>query len=217
MRGWTALRSPPAATGPAPPARFLGALVIAALASCSPIPAPDRPSKTAESEGPDDAPLEIGSRLPDFALSTPDGRLVTTEDLRGMVTVLTFVSSTGPAAEPSRAIVRRVTSVHRRLLPELQRRVRPVAVSLDGDAGLILVAEEVDDPEAWLLLSGPAPQIDRLGLPLGAVSWTEDGRTAHTLRTLVIDTELRLTDRFPGTAPWTPADLLAALARDARK
>ncbi|MFW6198270.1 MAG: hypothetical protein ACOC5E_00455, partial [Acidobacteriota bacterium] len=131
--------------------------------------------------------------------------------------VLTFVSGDGIAASASREIVRRVDSAHRRLLPELRRKVLPVAVSVDGAAGLALVGSEVRDPDAWLLLSGPTSQVDRLALPLEVVSWTEDGRIAHTLRTVVVAPDLRIADIFPGTAPWTEPDLRATLSRWARE
>lgn len=214
----------------------LALLLAAATASCTPIPAPDdRIAPEAGLALGDEAadllwdpatappPLRPGERAPDATLLTPTGQELSLASLRGRAVVLTFFETPGPDPVPCSELLDRLERLQAALPPGLRDRLHLLAITVDPARDTpSRLAEETRrrgaDPSLWTLATADELTVRRLASAFHVARWQrDDGTVGHTLTTIVLDPEGRLTTRFPGTAAWDEADLLAAAAAAARR
>ena len=170
--------------------------------------------------------LKPGEAFPDFELFDEHGDLVNLAKYRGSVVALTFIFTRCPVPEYCPAMMRNFKEVETILQsdPGAPKNFKLLTVSFDG---------EYDSPEImksygekfgrssgnWNLLSTPyQDQIKSLGESVGLMfGKSKNAIYSHNLRTVVLDTEGKVTKIFTDEN-WKPEELVKALkAAETRK
>jgi len=213
-------------------------LVAAGIPACTPIPAPapsdgvpahtplESDDETADLPWDPDAgppPLRPGDPAPWAVLEDASGEALSLADFRGRAVVLTFFETRGDDPTLCPELLDRMERLQATLPDPLRERIRLLAVSVDPawDTPARLAAEarrRGADPALWTLATAREPTVRRLAAAFHVARWRrQDGSVGHTLTTAVLDRQGRLAARFPGTASWNDADLLAATVAAARR
>jgi protein SCO1/2 len=149
-----------------------------------------------------------GTRLPDFALTSQDGRRVTAAQLRGRPVVVTFIYSTCEDTCPAQ-----VQSI-RGALDDLGRDVPVIGVSVDpandtpARARAFLVEQSMAGRMEFLL--GSREELEPVWEAFG-IAPQRDGRD-HSASTVIVDADGRQRIGFPASQ-LTPARLAHDLDR----
>ncbi len=161
--------------------------------------------------------LEPGQSVPDFRMTTQEGRPLALSDLRGKVVVLTFIYTRCPLPDFCPLMDRKFAEVadHLRAFPERAEHVRFLSVSFDPEHDtpevLLQHARRVGaKPPLWTFAVASHDELAKVAGPLGLTYGPTETEIIHNLCTAVIDPEGRLALLEVGTAPnrWKPADLL---------
>ena len=163
--------------------------------------------------------LKKGDELPAFSLTTESGGTFTNGDLRGRLTVITFIFTRCPVPEFCPLMVKRFQQLQRNLQADpATSDVRLLSITLDPvydtPAVLATYAEAMGaNRERWQFLTGEPAEIDRL---TGAFSIHTE-RTGmfldHTLATALAGRDGRLLEIWRGNG-WTAAETLEVLRRE---
>jgi protein SCO1 len=161
--------------------------------------------------------LRPGEPVPDFAVTTQDGRTLHLADLRGRVVVLTFIYTRCPLPDFCPLLDRKFAELAARLgsEPDRAERVRLLSISFDP---------EHDTPEVlarharlqgaraplWTFAVAGHDELRKVAEPLGLMYGPTGTEIVHTLSTAVIAPDGTLARREAGNA-WRPADLLKAI------
>jgi protein SCO1/2 len=169
---------------------------------------------------PQPAILRPGEPVPDFAMTTQDGRPLKLSDLRGKVVVLTFIYTSCPLPDFCPAMDKRFRELADALgaVGGRAEAVRLLSVSFDPEhdtpEALRRHAEQVGaKPPLWTFAVASHDElrkvVERLGLVYGP---TEKGIN-HDLCTAVIAPDGRLARLEIGKArnAWTPADMIRTI------
>lgn len=164
-------------------------------------------------------PLAAGDAIPAVHLVDQANHAFTPADLRGHVWALTFVYTRCPLPTFCPTLERRFQEVQRAITgggPLAGTRL--VAVSLDPayDRPPVLDAHARTlgaNPAIWQFATGDPSTVDKFLERFGVVVERGDGSAdsiTHSMRTVVVDRDLRITRVFDGTG-WTVDELIAAL------
>jgi protein SCO1/2 len=163
--------------------------------------------------------LKKGDALPEFILTDDMGKAFTSADLRGRLTVVTFMFSRCPVADFCPLMSKRFKELQRELdaAPSL-RNVQLRGITLDPkfDTPEVLRAYASAmgaDPARWRFLTGTPDEVDRLTRAFSIHVERNGALLDHTLATALIDEEGRVTDFWRGNA-WTTAEVNDALRRE---
>jgi len=162
--------------------------------------------------------LSIGAAVPDFAMTTQEGKALKLSDLRGEVVVLTFIYTRCPLPNFCPLMDRKFGEMAAQLaaVPSRAARVRLLSVSFDP---------EHDTPEAlathaklrgakpplWTFAVASHEELQKVAAPLGMTYGPGSEGIMHNLSTVVIAPDGTLARREAGGA-WTPAEILKAVA-----
>lgn len=178
----------------------------------------DRIEKVGEAPLPavaDSAPardLRPGDPVPDCALIDSTGRSFQVSDLRGSVTVVSFMFTRCPLPDFCPRLSSRLTELQQLL--QREQGLAPwhlLSISFDPDydtpARLAAYATACHaDPAAWTVASGDAEDVIAFGAVFGLVVSRERGQLTHNLRTAVLDSSGRLRKIYNGSA-WTAQEM----------
>ena len=168
-------------------------------------------------EAPRPEMLKPGQEVPDFAMTTQEGKTLKLSDLRGEVVVLTFIYTRCPMPEFCPAMDAKFAELSRRIsaVPSRSGAVRLLSVSFDPehDTPEVLAAHAARRgarPPLWTFAVATHDELARVAGPLGLSYAAGTREIEHNLRAALIgpDGTLALVEVGPG---WAPADLFKAI------
>jgi len=158
--------------------------------------------------------LKPGEFVPDFTMTTQDGKSLKLSDLRGRTVVLTFIYTRCPLPTFCPLMDRKFGQLAKMLekSPKRAARTRLLSLSFDPEHDLPAVlakhAKLVGGREPlWTFAKADHPELRKVGPPLGLTYGPGDEtEIMHSLSTAVIDPEGRLAwlDR---SNTWTPEEV----------
>ena len=171
--------------------------------------------------------LEVGEPVPDFTMTSQDGKAVKLSDLRGHVVVLTFIYTRCPLPDFCPLMDRKFSELAQRFsaFPARAGKIRLISLSFDPDHDtpeLLQKHAQVRGaiPPLWSYAVASHAELAKIGVPLGLFYQPGDTEIAHNLCTAIIDPKGNLARLDVGTErnKWTsyrPSenDLLATARR----
>jgi protein SCO1/2 len=170
--------------------------------------------------------LKPGEFVPDFTMTTQEGKPLKLSELRGKTVVLTFIYTRCPLPTFCPLMDRKFGQLAGMLekSPRRSARTRLVSLSFDpehdtpetlaGHAKLVGAK-----PPLWTFAVAEHPELQRVGPPLGLMYGPGESEILHSLSTAVIDPEGRLAWLDRGNT-WTPEEVFKVvgfLAREGNK
>jgi protein SCO1 len=161
--------------------------------------------------------LEIGDPVPDFAMTSQDGKVVKLSDLRGNVVALTFIYTRCPLPDFCPLMDKKFSELAQRLgaFPGRASKVRLISLSFDPEhdtPDLLRKHAQVRGatPPLWSYAVASHAELAKIGVPLGLYYQPGDSEIAHNLCTAIIDSKGTLARLDIGTErnKWASADLL---------
>jgi protein SCO1/2 len=160
--------------------------------------------------------LEIGDPVPDFTMSSQDGKTVKLSDLRGYIVVLTFIYTRCPLPEFCPLMDKKFSELAQRLsaFPGRANKIRLISLSFDPEhdtPDLLRKHAQVRGatPPLWSYAVASHAELAKIGASLGLFYQPGDTEIAHNLCTAIIDSEGKLARLEIGTErnKWSSADL----------
>jgi protein SCO1/2 len=143
--------------------------------------------------------LEPGQMVPDFTMTTQEGRTVTLSDLRGDVVVLTFIYTRCPLPDYCPLMDRKFAELAGKLAasPKRASRVRLLSLSFDPEHDTPEVLRKHAEvqggkPPLWTFAVASHDELAKVAGPLGLTYGPTSTEIIHNLSTAVIDPEGRL-------------------------
>ncbi len=162
--------------------------------------------------------LRKGDEIPAFSLTTSEGLPLTSADLRGHVTAITFVFTRCPVPEFCPLMVKRFQEVQRELESSgSPQTVRLLSVTLDPafDTPQVLRDYAISkraNPARWQFATGDQDEIARLTSAFSIHVEQNGVLIDHTLATAVIGRDGRIVEIWRGNG-WSTAELLDVIRR----
>jgi protein SCO1 len=164
--------------------------------------------------------LKPGETVPDFTMTTQEGKPLRLSDLRGQVVVLTFIYTRCPLPDFCPATDRKFRELADKVsaVPARAGRVRLLSVSFDPehDTPEVLSKHATTRgarPPLWMFAVASHAELAKVARPLGLTYGPVAGEVVHNLSTSVIGADGRLV-RLEAGGPaksWNPADLLKTI------
>jgi protein SCO1 len=158
--------------------------------------------------------LKPGEAVPDFAVTTQEGRTLRLSDLKGEVVILTFIYTRCPLPEFCPAVDAKFADLARRIsaVPARAERLRLLSVSFDPehDSPEVLATHagrRGAKPPLWTFAVASHEELAKVAGPFGLAYVPGTREIEHNLRTAVIGPDGKLARLEPGPG-WSPADLL---------
>ena len=164
--------------------------------------------------------LKPGDPVPDFAMTTQDGRALRLSDLRGKVVVLTFIYTRCPLPDFCPRMDRKFAELADRVGAKSGRagKVRLLSVSFDPENDTPEVLKKHADgrgarPPLWTFAAASHEELAKAGPGLGLRYGPSRGEVVHNLTVAVVGPDGRLVRAEAGGAArdWPAADLLRAV------
>ena len=162
--------------------------------------------------------LREGDKVPDFSLLNEADQPLTNADLRGRLTVVTFIFTRCPVPEYCPAMALRFGELQKAILadPKLAGRARLLSITLDpeNDRPAVLKAygEAVGaKPAVWSFATGTSESIAQLTKAFSVYAQRNGVTIDHTLCTALIDADGRIREIWRGNG-WRAEEVLAALS-----
>ena len=160
--------------------------------------------------------LKKGDEMPMVSLTTSEGRPLTSADLRGQVTAITFIFTRCPVPDFCPLMMKRFQEVQRELESRgAPRDVQLLSVTLDPafDTPQVLQAYGASkgvNAARWQLATGPSKEIARLTSAFSIHVERGGVLIDHTLATAVIGRDGRVVEIWRGNG-WSASELLERL------
>ncbi len=162
---------------------------------------------------------EVGEVVPDFLMTTQDGKALKLSDLRGKVVVLTFIYTRCPLPDFCPLMDRKFADLEGRIsaFPERAEHVRLLSVSFDPEHDTPEVLRQHAEvqgakPPLWTFAVASHAELSKVASAIGLTYGPSKDEVIHNLVTVVIDPEGKLVDRESGKS-WKTADLLKEIYR----
>ncbi len=160
---------------------------------------------------------EIGENLPEFTLLDQEGRAVAGSRFRGKQIVLNFIFTRCPIATMCTAATTRMAQLQAAALAAGARNFELVSISLDPEydtPGIMKEYAQVRglDTSNWSFLTGPDAAVRHLLAQLGVIREFEGATIKHTLATVLINEEGRISYRVDGST-WLVDDFVKRLKK----
>ena len=160
---------------------------------------------------------EIGETVPDFTLLDQEGRAVPVSRFRGKQVVLNFIFTRCPIANMCPAATFRMMDLQKAAKAAAIGNLELVSVSLDPEydtPGVLKEYAEVRgiDTTNFTFLTGPDLAVRHLLAQLGVIREFEGATIKHTLATVLINEQGRITYRVDGST-WLVEDFIAHLKK----
>jgi protein SCO1 len=158
--------------------------------------------------------LEPGQEVPEFTMTTQEGKTLHLSDLRGHVVVLTFIYTRCPLPDFCPLIDRKFAELAGKLavVPSRAEQVRLLSVSFDPahDTPEVLrqhAERQGARPPLWTFAVASNEELAKVATALGLVYWPDQNEIGHNLVTAIIDSEGKLV-RLERGRKWEPGDIL---------
>ncbi len=160
---------------------------------------------------------EIGENLPDFTLLDQEGRAVSASRFRGRQVVLNFIFTRCPIANMCPASTLRMMDLQKAARAAGVTNFELVSISLDPEydtPGVLKEYAEVRgiDTANFSFLTGPDIAVRHLLAQLGVIREFEGATIKHTLATVLINEQGRITYRVDGSV-WAVDDFVRHLKK----
>ena len=164
--------------------------------------------------------LEPGELVPDFTMTTQEGKTLRLSDLRGKVVALTFIFTRCPLPDFCPRMDRKFAEVADRVSAVSRRaeKIRLISLSFDPehDTPEILArhaATHGAKPPLWLFAVASHPELSKVAPRLGLFYGPQGSEIMHNLVIAVIDAEGKLVRLETGNSArgWDTTDLLKTL------
>jgi protein SCO1/2 len=164
--------------------------------------------------------LEKGDPVPDFLMTTQEGKPLKLSDLRGNVVALTFIYTRCPLPDFCPMMDRKFGELASRIaaVPERARRIRLISLSFDPEHDTPSVlsthgAARGAVPPLWTFAVATHEELARIAPVLGLFYDPTRNEIAHNLSTAIIDQEGKLARVEVGTTrnKWENVDLLKTI------
>jgi protein SCO1/2 len=164
--------------------------------------------------------LAIGEPVPDFSMTSQDGKVVKLSDLRGNVVALTFIYTRCPLPDFCPLMDKKFSELAQRLgaFPGRASKIRLISLSFDPEhdtPDLLRKHAQVRGATAplWSYAVASHAELAKIGVPLGLYYQPGDSEIAHNLCTAIIDSRGTLARLDIGTErnKWASADLLKTI------
>ena len=164
-----------------------------------------------------------GDGVPEFALTTEAGEPLASSDLRGHVTLLTFIFTRCPVPEYCPAMALRFAQIQKAILadPKLAQSARLLSITLDPEfdrpAVLKAYGEAVGaNPAVWEFATGSTDDIAALTKSFAVFNERNGVTLDHTLCTALVGADGRVREIWRGNG-WRVDEVVAAIASAAQK
>ena len=160
---------------------------------------------------------EIGETLPEFTLLDQEGRAVSGSRFRGKQIVLNFIYTRCPIANMCPAATLRMAALQKAANGAGVKNFELVSISFDPDhdsPGVLKEYAQVRglDLSNWSFLTGPDAAVRQLLAQLGVIREFEGATIKHTLATVLINEQGRISYRVDGST-WLVDDFLGRLKK----
>ena len=160
---------------------------------------------------------EIGETLPEFTLLDQEGRAVSGSRFRGRQIVLNFIYTRCPLANMCPAATLRMAALQKAAREAGVKNFELVSISFDPDHDTPGVLKEYAqvrglDTSNWSFLTGPDASVRQLLAQLGVIREFEGATIKHTLATVLINEQGRISYRVDGST-WLVEDFLGHLKK----
>jgi protein SCO1 len=147
--------------------------------------------------------IEIGETAPDFSLVDQNGQHVSLAQFQGKVVALTFTYTHCVLPNFCFRIANNFRQLQKRFEGELGRNLIFLTITFDPAHDTPDVMAKYGkiwnaDPKGWRLLTGSSSEIDRVSRQFGVSYWADEGVMIHSLHTVVIGRDGRLTANLEG-------------------
>jgi protein SCO1/2 len=169
---------------------------------------------------PSPKPLAPGDPVPDFTMTTQEGKPLKLSELRGKVVALTFIYTRCPLPDFCPRLDRKFAAVADRVsaVPGRADRVRLLSVSFDPehDTPEVLArhaASQGAKPPLWTFAAASHDELFKVAQPLGLTYGPFRGEVIHNLIVAVIapDGTLARVEAGPKARNWQPAEVLKTM------
>ncbi len=165
------------------------------------------PAQTKAQMHPPARRLEPGDPVPDFTMTTMEGRVLKLSELRGYVVVITFIYTRCPLPEFCPLMDRKFRELaeHVSAVSARAEKVRMISLSFDAvhDTPEVLrkhAAARGAIPPLWIYANAADAELNRIAGPLGLIYGENGPEFAHNLCTVVIDPDGKVEKLLVGTA-----------------
>lgn len=160
---------------------------------------------------------EIGENLPEFTLLDQEGRAVAGSRFRGRQIVLNFIFTRCPIATMCPAATERMAALQKAAKAAGAKEFELISISLDPEFDTPGVLKEYAqirglDTSNWSFLTGPDAAVRHLLAQLGVIREFEGATIKHTLATMLINEDGRITYRADGSV-WKVDDFVRRLKK----
>jgi protein SCO1/2 len=167
--------------------------------------------------------LAVGDLLPDGEFTAENGRQVHFSSFRGSTVAFTFFFTSCPLPEFCPRMNKNFSEARKILLADTNAPANWQLLSISFDPNFDtpqMLAGYADlyrgaDTNRWLFAVASTNTLAELAPKVDLHFWHENGSISHNLRTVVLDTNGKISRQFDGN-DWTPQELVDAI-RDAAK
>lgn len=171
--------------------------------------------------------VQIGSDLKDFDLVNQDGKNISAKDYKGKALAITFIYSRCPLPEFCILMSKNFSDLANQLNTnvELKEKIRLLSISFDPATDTpeklklygqgYLGKNAKPDFTVWQLATGKDGEVKRIADSFGLryeVDANDKTQFNHSLRTIVVSPDGKITKIFPGS-DWTSGQLLSELEK----
>jgi protein SCO1 len=170
---------------------------------------------------------QIGSALLDFSLTNQDGKTISSKDFKGKALAITFIYSRCPLPEYCILMSKNFSDLANQLSnnADFKDKIRLLSISFDPtndtpeklkQYGLGYLGKDAKpDFTVWQLATGKDEEVKKIAEAFGLryeIDQNNKTQFNHSLRTIVVSPEGKVTKIFPGS-DWTTSQLMDELVK----
>ncbi len=149
--------------------------------------------------------LLVGQSVPDFTLIDQIGKTIRLSQFKGKVVALTFGYSRCPNPQYCFRLSNNLALVEKRFRMRAGSDLILLTIAIDpehdhGRALALYANTWKANPSDWHFLTGPLPRIQQVAQMFGMNFWYSEGVLTHSLHTIIIDRNGRLTANLEGNS-----------------
>ena len=146
---------------------------------------------------------ELGEKIGDFTLTDQLGKPVALSQFTGKVVAISFFYTSCPLPNYCFRLSNNLGQVRRRFASRMGNDLVLLSITFDPvhdrpDVLAKYAAIWKADPQSWHFLTGPVEEVRTVCRRFGMNFWPEEGQMTHSLHTVVIDREGKLSANFEG-------------------